>query len=233
VQFSDEEIETFRTDYRPHFKQLYLHGSYWINLAGIKNNGYGSFVRELALAERLGFNHMVLHPGAATGGANRLEGIKAFAGMLNTIMTKESPVSLILENTAHGGKAIGSNLEDFALLLSMLEHPEKISFALDTGHAFVHGYDIATEVGLESFIALVATTIGLEKVVLIHLNDSIQICGSKIDQHALPGEGRIGIEMLKRFVMHPALVHVPIIIEPPQISQEQENAVLDMIRSWQ
>lgn len=232
AQVSEKEIKTFKKNFRPEFQSLYLHGSYWINLAGLKNNGFRVFQRELALAKKLSFTHMVLHPGAAKGARERVEGIDAFARMLNFILKNENDIQIILENTAHGNMTIGSDIHDFKLLFERLNHPEKVGFSLDTAHAYVYGYDIATEQGQEAFIELVDDAVGIDKIKLIHLNDAAHKCGSKIDRHAVIGKGNIGSTMLRHFILHPQLLHVPIVLELPVIAEEEEIAILDMVRSW-
>ncbi|MDP3889491.1 MAG: deoxyribonuclease IV [bacterium] len=232
IMLSEKEIQSFVKKYRDVFSGMYLHGSYWINLAGIKNNGYRAFKRELALAKRLSFTHMILHSGSATGAENRIEGINAFASMLNSILKDENEIQIIVENTAHGNMAIGSDIHDFKLLLERLEQPHKIAFSIDTAHAYVYGYDLATEQGQEDFIELIDTSIGVDKVKLIHLNDASYKCGSKIDRHAIIGKGYIGSTMLRRFILHPQLQHIPLILELPVIPEEQEIAILEMVRSW-
>ncbi len=232
ISISDDEITTFVKKYRPAFNAVYLHGSYWINLAGIRNNGYRAFKRELALAKKLSFTHMVLHSGSAKGAQNRIEGIDAFATMLNTILKNEHDIQLIIENTSHGNMAVGSDLNDFKLLLERVNHPEKIRFSIDTAHAYVYGYDIATDDGQDDFIQLIDDTIGVDKVILIHLNDSAHKCGSRIDQHAVIGKGYIGSIMLRRFISYPQLKHIPIVLELPLLPEQEEIEIVEMVRSW-
>lgn len=232
MHISDQEIALFLSHYRNQFSDLYLHGSYWINLAGITYNGYRAFQRELALAKKLSFTHMVLHPGSATGAQHKREGIDAFAQSLNKILKYEHEIRLIIENTAHGNMNIGSDINDFKVLLELIDHPEKITFALDTAHAFVYGYDISTDNGQDAFIQLVDDTMGLERISLLHLNDASKACGSCIDKHAVPGEGLIGETMLQRFALHPQLSCVPVLLELPIIPEQEESALLQKVRSW-
>jgi deoxyribonuclease-4 len=232
AKISDQEIKTFLSEYRSDFQNLYLHGSYWVNLAGIINNGYRSFKRELALGKKLGFTHMVIHSGVAKGAKERTEGINALAHMLNTILKTEDEMQFIIENTAHAKMAVGSDIHDFKILLNKLDHPEKIKFSIDTAHAYVYGYDVGTEDGQDEFINLVDTMVGIDNVALIHLNDSTQKRGSRIDKHAVLGQGHIGEDMLKRFVQHPKMKRIPIVLELPVLPEEQEREILNKVRSW-
>ncbi|HML19250.1 MAG TPA: endonuclease IV, partial [Candidatus Dependentiae bacterium] len=75
-------------------------------------------------------------------------------------------------------------------------------------------------------------SIGIKNISLLHLNDTNQPCGSRIDKHALIGEGEIGEEALKQFVLDERLSHIPIILELPVLPEEQEDAMLQKIRTW-
>lgn len=232
VRFSPAEIDSFLTFRKEYAGSLILHGSYWINLASLEYNGIKAFEREWRQANRLEFTHMILHPGSAKGAKNRIEGIDALVSILNEVMARESSLRIVLENAVHGKMTVGSNLEDFTVLKSKLTHPERISFCVDTAHAYAHGYDITDPNKLDEFVDLLDKTMGIDQIVLIHLNDTKHKLGSRIDQHALPGEGRIGEDALKRFVLHPRLHHIPLLLEPPVLSEQEQVMLLEKIRSW-
>jgi len=232
LPISDQEIALFNKEYRHKFNSLYIHGSYWINLASLYKNGYTAFRHEIELAKKVSFTHMVLHPGCAKGALTKQEGIDAFARALNNILKYEHDISLVIENTAHGGMSVGSDISEFKLLMANIDYPEKISFALDTAHAFVYGYDISTERGQDAFIALVKGTIGFDRVSLIHLNDSQKKSGSCVDEHAIIGQGLIGEHMLRRFITISELQQVPVLLELPAISEQQELALIERVAGW-
>lgn len=232
VRFSPEEVAEFLVVRRERFKNIFLHGSYWINLAGLEYNGLRAFEHELRQAKRLEFTHMILHPGNAKGAKNKMQGIDALVAILNDTMKRERDVQLVLENAVHGKMTIGSDLEDFAILKSKLEFPDRISFCVDTAHAYAYGYDITQAESLEKFVTLLDQTMGIDRIVLIHLNDTINKLGSGIDQHAIPSQGRIGEEALKRFVLHPRLKHIPLLMELPVVDEAVQIAVLEKVRGW-
>ena len=232
VDLTDDEIGEFLTLRRKHFDNLYLHGSYWINLASVRYNGFRAFERELALAKRLEFTHMIVHPGSAKGARNKEVGIDALARVLNRVTKKEQEIQFILENTTHGKLTVGSDISDFNILLHKLDFPDRISFCIDTSHAYGYGYNIVGEHEQEKFIQLLDEQIGIEKIVLIHLNDTEEKLGSRIDRHALVGQGMIGEAALRRFVSHPRLQNIPLIMELPVVSEEQEVAALEKVISW-
>jgi len=229
--FTPEEIERCLA-LRPYFKELYLHASYWVNLAGRYNNGWKPFHRELELAKQLAFTHMVIHPGSATGCTSKEEGIEYLARALNKIFEKEHEVKIVLENTAHANKCVGGDIQDFGKLLQLLDHPEKVAFCLDSAHAYSYGYPFSTKEDVETFVSEVDTAIGAQRVVALHLNDAAEKCGSRIDKHAAPGQGEIGTEVLKAFMNHPKLQHTSVILEMPILSECEELALLKEVQGW-
>lgn len=232
VRFSVEEVNSFLALRREYFQDLYVHGSYWINLAGLEYNGIRAFEHELRQTKRLEFTHMILHPGNAKGAKNKIQGIDALVAILNDTMKRERDVQLVLENAVHGKMTVGSDLEDFAILKSKLDFPDRISFCVDTAHAYSYGYNIADPTKMEEFVELLDRTMGIDRIVLIHLNDTMHKLGSCIDQHIVPGEGLIGEEALKRFVLHPRLKDIPLLMELPVLDEAAQVAALEKVRSW-
>lgn len=232
VSFAEGELEACRKKIKEHFKEVYLHASYWVNLAGMRRNGWKTFKREVELARQLGFTHVIIHPGSATGCKDKSEGISYLAKALNRALEKYDDITIVLENTAHGNMSVGGDLEDFKSLLSLIKEPNRIAFCLDTAHAYAYGYDISTAQGLDSFVELLDTCVGLEKLKIIHLNDSEKDLGSRIDKHAIPGEGKLGKDALQRCMNHPKLRHISVLLELPVLQDFEEMEILKKIRSW-
>jgi deoxyribonuclease IV len=232
IQVMQHDVYEFLKIRRARFDELFCHVSYWVNLSSLGNNGFPQLRREITFAKRLEFTHFVLHAGTAKGAVNKLQGIDALAIALNKLFALESNITLLLENSCHGNLAVGSDVTDFALLLEKIDKPERLYFCIDTAHAYVYGYDIANIEEQGKFIALLQATIGIERIKLIHLNDTVERLGSRIDRHSIPGQGSIGKDALKHFVMHPQLQHIPLLLELPEMSVEDELAVLDGIREW-
>ena len=232
VTFAPGELESCRKKIQTNFKQAYLHASYWVNLAGMRRNGWKTFKREVELAIALGFTHVVIHPGSATGCETREQGLEYLARALNRALEKYHDITIVIENTAHGNMSIGGNLKDFKALLALITEPHRLAFCIDTAHAYVYGYDITTAQGLEDFVEEIERTIGLNKVILLHLNDSEKPLGSKIDKHETPGKGLIGLDALRRCFEHPRFAHTSVIVEAPMLADEKELELLAMMRSW-
>jgi len=232
VQPKDAEVKLFVALRRQYFNQLYLHGSYWINLSSTEYNGYRTLKRELNIAKKLEFTHMILHPGFAKGAREKSEGIRALVGSLNKLLKSEQDITIVLENTTHGNLSVGSDILDFKQVLFYLDQPEKIAFCIDTSHAYSFGYDLVSDREQDSFINFLENTIGIDRIILIHLNDSKKKLGSHVDQHAVIGEGYIGKKSLKRFILHPKLRHIPVLLELPLLSESREHALLKEVRLW-
>ena len=232
LRISHADIKEFRL-MRKQFHDLYVHGTYWINLCGeYAQQGYGILKKELKLAKRLGFSHYVLHPGSANGWQDRMQGIDCLVRLLNDLTKQENEIKIILENTAHGGKSVGSDLYDFKLIREKLDVPEKIAFCIDTAHAHAFGYDIISPNGLKQFFEIIEATIGFDALALIHLNDTKEPIGFKKDRHEVIGQGLIGSDALRRFVHDERLKKVPIILELPQVEDDEQEKILKMVRAW-
>ena len=232
ISITPEEKKKFLAARHQQCSAAYLHGSYWINLCNDNSRTIALLERELTIARELAFTHLVVHPGSAKKYPSKQEGICALACLLNNVLKSEHDITIVLENTAHGRRTVGSDLYDFQELLGQLDHPEKVAFCLDTAHAYSYGYDLADVTGQDQFIALAQETIGLDRVQLIHLNDTQETLGKRIDCHHAPGEGNIGDALLRRFITHPALQNVPVILELPVMEEEGERQMLDKVQAW-
>jgi len=232
IFFAKRDIDLFLRRYRPAFNALYLHGSYWINLANIERTKHHILTKELYWAKKLHFTHMILHPGSAKGAANRQQGIDALVVALNDILKHEHEIKIVLENTAHGNMSIGGDLRDFAQVLQKVDYPDRVLFCIDTAHAYAYGYNVRDPRGQDAFMALLDDTIGIERIALLHVNDTHEALGSYMDRHHIVGDGQIGQEALQRFVLHPKLCTIPMLMEPPIASLAQEHGMLKRVLSW-
>lgn len=232
VVMSNADVAQFRKLYTQFEGVFYVHASYWVNLADGTQKKHPILLKEIALAKRLGCKHIILHSGTAKGVTNKNDALAVIASFLNFMMRKEPSITFILENTAHTGASIGGDLHDFAYIRSLLDNPDGVKFCIDTAHAYLFGYDITDDQARQDFIELLDQTVGIHNIVLFHLNDTQQLCGSKIDQHAIVGQGSIGLQALQKLVCSPLLNNIPIIMEMPSIPLEQEKEILELVKSW-
>jgi len=232
MPLNTSDIKEFIHLRRKFFNDIYLHVSYWVNLSTVTYNPHRLFKKELAMAKRLEFTHVIFHPGSAKGAEKRVEGIDALARTMNNIVKKEPEFTFVIENVAQGPPSIGGDLHDFRMLLEKIDQPDKISFCIDTGHAYSFGYDLSDGRYHDSFLDLVEETVGIKRVVLLHVNDTLEPMGSHIDRHQAIGEGNIGQEMLKKFVLHSRIKNIPLLAEPPIMSEDELKGELEKITSW-
>lgn len=236
VEYNKSTIAHF-SRFQDYFVNTYLHGSYYINLAKTDTNHQPLLNREINLAKYLGFNNLILHIGAYKANVEKMEAIDTVVRVLNKTLKQENDLTIILENSAHGNKSLGGDLFDLYLIKSKIDYPEKLKFCIDTAHAYVYGYDITNNIGLQDFLEQIDAYLGLNNISLIHLNDTEEKLGSKIDCHSILGQGNLGVNTLKNFINHP-LWHiknnkdVPIILELPMLPERQEIEALALVSSW-
>jgi deoxyribonuclease-4 len=215
-----------------HFGPLFAHGSYPINLADGTCKEHPRLDRELFIAERLGFTHLVLHPGSYVHGSSKEGGIESLARALNKLSKRQLPLTIVLENVAHGKRAIGGDLSDFKAILERIDKPDTVSFCIDTAHAHSFGYELTSPESHESFLSEIERTVGLERVALLHLNDTRREKGEQVDQHCILGGGKLGSLTLKVVCQDVRLAQIPIVLEMSGVSEKDEVALVKQVVEW-
>ena len=127
----------------------------------------------------------------------------AIAGLLNRLLTPGMHTTVLLETMAGKGSEVGGSFSELRAILDRVDLQDKVGVCLDTCHVWDAGYDIAED--LDGVLEEFDREIGLQRLCFIHLNDSLNPCGSHKDRHALLGKGEIGIDALCRVVTHPTL----------------------------
>lgn len=215
-----------------------IHDSYLINLCATNeetfHKSYDAFLDEHYRAERLGVRLLNFHPGAAME-RDRESAIGVIAEQINRAHEATEGFSTIsvLETTAGQGTTIGYRFEELAEIICRIETKDRIAVCLDTCHVFAAGYDISTEKGYEETMSEFDTLIGLDRLVLFHLNDSKRECGSRVDRHEHIGKGQIGETAFRMIMADERFADVPKVIETPkgaEMIEDIEN--LDLLRSF-
>lgn len=221
-------VNHYRT-LRDRFKALYVHSSYLINIADPILEKHPLLIKELNRARQLNFSHIIIHPGAQTKAITRQQAIDTVVHRLNALTQEYTDISFILENCAHGKRALGGQIEDLAAIRERLNYPEKVNFCIDTAHAHVFGYTIAQDP--DTWIRNTFEVLG-EALILVHLNDTKELAGSHNDKHCFIGEGLLGEGVLKKCVQHPLLQNIPLILELPPIDEQKQKKALLLVQSW-
>jgi deoxyribonuclease-4 len=195
------------------------HSSYLINLGSpdeaLWARSQGALATELERCRLLGIAHYVLHPGAHMG-AGEEAGLQRIAdGLTATLAAFGDGVTILLENTAGQGTALGYSFEQLHWLLEN-SPAERLGVCFDTAHALAGGYDLRDAAGYAATWDAFDRTIGLERLAAIHLNDSKRDLGSRVDRHTHIGEGALGLEPFRLLVNDVRLRHIPMLLETPK-----------------
>ena len=167
---------------------------------------------DLARMEMLPGNFYNFHPGSHVGQGGEV-GIALIVDQLNTVLTPQQTTTVLLETMAGKGSEIGGSFRELRQILDGVVLQEKMGVCLDTCHIHDAGYDIVHD--LDGVLAEFDEVIGLERLRAIHLNDSLNPCGSRKDRHARIGEGHLGLAAIVRVINHPQLRQLPFQLETP------------------
>ncbi len=216
---------------------LAIHDSYLINLAAtgpvVRSKSIEAFRAELQRALVIGAEYLVAHPGSCKGQSREAaigSLVEAFAEAAQGIAAQS--FSLLWENTAGAGSALGADLVELACIGRLTAEAAgfAVGYCLDTCHLFAAGYDIVSESGLRQTLSDAETVLGLDNVRLIHANDSKGALGSHLDRHANIGEGYLGEETFRRVLNHPKLRQKAFILETPVDKDGDDRRNVDALK---
>lgn len=198
---------------------IFVHMPYIVNLASSDDNLYkrsvDSLITELKRSDQLGAQYVIIHAGSSkdtiTGIQRMAQGIKQALGEVN------NRIVLLVENTPGRGKEFGFTFRQINDILRNSECHKRIGMVFDTAHAHAAGYDLHTKKGVHVVLEELNSVVGLEKVHLVHLNDSKTQCGSRYDRHENLGKGTIG-RGIGYIVRYPLLRLTPFIMETPRMT---------------
>ncbi len=213
-----------------------IHASYLINLAGsaepFASQSVAGLQHEMQRAPAYGATLVNAHIGSHRGDGAEA-GLRRLAGALTSILG-ETPagVRLVLENSAGGGDTVGARIEELAAILDAVgEAAGQLAFCLDTAHLWGAGYDISSREGASAVLDRFKELIGLDRLALVHLNDSKSELGSRSDRHEHLGAGKIGPEGLAAFLRDPRLPgQTTIVMETPGVDEGYD--AVNMRRGW-
>ncbi len=217
---------------------IIAHSSYLINLASPKEalwqKSVEALITELTRCRQLEIGAYVLHPGHHTGSGEE-KGLARVAAGLSTALqaTTEGDVTILLENTAGQGTGLGYTFEHLAWMMEHTEPQERLGVCFDTAHAFAAGYEFRQSAAYGEMWDTFDSVIGLERLGVIHLNDSKRELGSRVDRHEQIGEGYIGRKSFRLLVNDERLHDVPMILETPKGPGLKEDVkALALLRSF-
>ncbi len=230
--------EAFRTKATDLDIQTYVHAPFLINLGSPTEatylNSLASTAYSLARGADIGALGVVIHTGSAVD-VNHVEAAwkQIHEGMMPILnaLDDDSPF-LLLEPTAGQGQSLVKKLGDLENYLKALEYHPKVGICLDTCHVFAAGHDISVKGGMTKTIDLLIEIAGIERLKLIHANDSMDVCGALKDRHQNLGDGHIGMSPFAELLAHPAVANSPLILETPGMEEKHtlEIALLKKLR---
>jgi deoxyribonuclease-4 len=218
----DDETATMFRDERSAFEISVAgaHDSYLINLSSPDSRlwrmSQRSFEAELRRCELLGLDFLVTHPGNATDREHDAGLERNARGVTEALESVEGSTRVLLELTAGSGTSVGGTFEDLQAITEMIPdaHRDRVGVCFDTCHAFSAGYNLVDE--YEKVWSSFDQIIGIDRLGLIHVNDSKHPFGSHKDRHETIGEGTLGTEPFRRLMMDERLAHVPKVLETPK-----------------
>ena len=221
------QLATFRQraaelDIRP----VSIHASYLVNLPGPDATTFDRSVAmlasELETAPTFGARFVNVHIGSHRGSGVEV-GIGRLVDGIEQVLARSdgrgADTMVVLENSAGGGGGLGTGLEELAAIADGLAArklaPADVGFCFDVAHAWGAGIDVGDPTSIDAFLAGFDERIGLDRLVMVHLNDTRSAFGSRTDRHEHLGAGRIPVSGLTHILRHPRLAHTAYILETP------------------
>jgi deoxyribonuclease-4 len=227
----EEEVARFlsRREECPGVRSVLAHGSYLCNPAspdpGILDRSLDALSEELDRCTRLGIPLLVIHPGAHRGAGEEAGIERAILSLREVLGRARGEVSLCLETTSGQGTGIGYRFAHLNQIIRGVEsvvEKTALGVCLDTAHVFAAGYDIRSAAQVDDLLDEFEKRIGLDRLKVFHLNDSLVGLGSRRDRHTHVGLGLIGEATFRRVMTHPDLAGVPKILETPKKREGEE-----------
>ena len=220
-------------------EEVVVHAPYIINLANTTKEGYIDFAieflkEELKRAEAVGATQVVLHPGSHVGAGVDV-GLNQIIYGLNQVLTKDQKVQIALETMAGKGTELARTFEEIARIIDGVTYNEHLSVTFDTCHVHDAGYDIKHD--LSGVLTHFDKTVGLDRIKVLHVNDSKNPIAAHKDRHENFGFGEIGFDALMNVINVPEFKNLPKILETPWIKVEDKVQIapykkeIEMIRS--
>ena len=213
------------------------HDSYLINLASpddaLRARSLESFVAELRRCEALGLHYLVSHPGNYMD--DRASGLARNADAITAALERTPGTTIVcLETTAGAGTALGASFEELAALIERVGERVRgrVGVCLDSCHVYSAGYDLVAD--YDGVMARLADVLGLERLHVIHLNDSKTPFASRRDRHELIAEGSLGEAPFRRIMTDERLARVPKVIETPKLDDATatDTRMLERLRGY-
>ena len=204
---------------------IVVHAPYIINLGNTTKPetfalGVEFLQKEIERTAHIGATQIVLHPGAHVG-AGADAGIARIVEGLNEVLTTDLPVQIALETMAGKGSECGRTFDELAQIIDGVVNNHRLSICMDTCHIHDAGYNIVED--FDGILNEFDKIIGMDRLKVLHINDSKNVRGAAKDRHENIGFGEIGFEALQYIVHHPQLMEIPKILETPFVGVDAKS----------
>lgn len=204
---------------------IVVHAPYIINLGNTTKPetfalGVEFLQKEIERTAHIGATQIVLHPGAHVG-AGADAGIARIVEGLNEVLATDFPVQIALETMAGKGSECGRTFDELAQIIDGVVNNHRLSICMDTCHIHDAGYNIVED--FDGVLNEFDKIIGIDRLKVLHINDSKNVCGAAKDRHENIGFGEIGFETLQYIVHHPQLMELPKILETPFVGVDAKS----------
>lgn len=213
-----------------------VHAIYLINIASpkeeLRNKSLQALKSDYQRSVKIDADYLVFHPGSHTGSGIQ-NGIRRIAAGINEVLADiQGRTRLLLENVAGAGTQLGASFAELKTIIDQLEEPERVGVCLDTCHSFSAGYNLSENQGLDKLLVeFNEAGPGLDKLKILHINDSLYELGSNKDEHAHIGEGKIGRQGFSLLVNREEFQNIPLILETPWFDGREDDPDVDLIKS--
>jgi deoxyribonuclease-4 len=232
----EEEVANFvEKRKRAGFERVVVHMPYLPNLASplklVARKSRKSLADEVSRCGELGVDYMVAHIGSHMGKGS-MAGVRMVVGACNEALdaNPKSETMLLVENMAGQKNCVGARFEELRMILDGVGKRDRIGVCLDTCHAFAAGFDLSTKAGVEDTLRLLDETVGLDRMKVVHLNDSKAPLGNNRDRHEHIGMGYIGENGFRAFLGHEEIQRLPLLMETPQDGRRSDAEELSVVR---
>lgn len=222
-ELSEEDVAKFRAAWQASAcEACFAHDIYLTRLGSrdrtIRSKSRAALVQALETCALLGLDGLVVHPAGDPGAARPAGVIDRVARSLDAVLDAagEAGPPILLETTAGQGSDVGHRFEQLGRIVEKTRRSDRLGVCLDTCHVFAAGYEISTGEGYERTLEAFDREVGLDRLRVLHLNDSRRPLGSRVDRHTHIGEGEIGEAAFGRLLQDPRLAGLPKLIETPK-----------------
>jgi deoxyribonuclease-4 len=229
--YSDEELAAYHEAMEgSHVEAMVIHAVYLLNCASedpeIRDKSLAALIVALNAGAQLKARGVVLHPGSALKNGGSVEdALKRAGAVIKEALAESEECPLLLEDTAGAGGTLGRSFEELATLIELGGGDQRLAVCLDSCHLFASGYDVRTRDSLGRVIDDFDKVVGCDRLLALHVNDSMTELGSNRDRHTNLGDGEIGVEGMIAFLSEPRFEGLPVIFEGPGRSGKEIEPV--------